>query len=119
MVDLMSLDPSWPSSPELAAKAAETTPRPVSEPMRRRFIGSLAGCAAKLVKCDFDAVDQNGCGERLGQEANGSGLQRPVPDALIGEGGDKNKRHVVTPNAQMRQKIQTAHAGHLHICNDT
>jgi hypothetical protein len=53
----------------------------------------------------FDALDQDGSSERLGQEADGSGLQRSGADALIGESRDKDKRRVVTPNAHMRQKV--------------
>jgi len=66
-----------------------------------------------------EAVDQSGTGEGLGQEANGSGLQRSGADALIGEGRDKDERRLVTPGAHMHQKVQAAHGGHLHIRNDT
>jgi hypothetical protein len=79
---------------------------------------SLAAVAMPI-QSGFDAVDQDGPSEGLGQEANGSGLQRSGADALIGEGRDKNKRRVVTPNAHVCQKVQTAHSGHLHIRNDT
>jgi hypothetical protein len=82
------------------------------------FIASLTG-AAMSIQSVFDAVDQDGSREGLGQEANGSGLQRSGADALIGEGRDENKRRGVTPSSHMRQKVQTAHSGHLHIRNDT
>jgi hypothetical protein len=81
-------------------------------------IASLIG-AAISIQSAFDAVDQDGSSEGLGQEANGSGLQRSGADALIGEGRDENKRRVVTLGSHMRQKVQTAHNGHLHIRNDT
>jgi hypothetical protein len=71
------------------------------------FVVSLAGDAARSVQRGFDAVNQDGAGERLGQKANGSDLQRAGTDALIGKGRDKNKRHVVTPRAHMSQKVQT------------
>jgi hypothetical protein len=82
------------------------------------FNASLVG-AAMSIQSAFDAVDQDESGEGLGQEANGSGLQRAGADALIGEGRDENKRRLVTPGSHMRQKVQTAHGGHLHIRNDT
>ena len=85
----------------------------------RAFIASLAGTAAASIQRGFDAANQDGAGERFGQEANGSDLQRPGPDTLIGERRDKNERHIVAPSAHMRQQVQTAHAGHLHIRNDT
>jgi hypothetical protein len=81
-------------------------------------IASLTG-AAISTQSAFDAVDQDRSSEGLGQEANGSGLQRSGADALIGEGRDENKRRVVTPGSHMGQKVQTAHSGHLHIRNDT
>ncbi len=82
------------------------------------FNASLAG-VAMLIQSAFDAVDQDQSGEGLGQEANGSGLQCAGADALIGEGRDENKWRVITPGSHMREKVQTAHSGHLHIRNDT
>jgi hypothetical protein len=66
----------------------------------------------------FDAVDQGRSSERLGQEANGSRLQRAGADALFGKGSDKDKRRGVPLGAHMGQKVQAAHSGHLHIRND-
>jgi len=83
------------------------------------FIASLAGTAAMSVQRGFDAANQDGACEGFGQEANGSDLQRPGTDTLIGERRNKNKRHVVTPSTHLLQQVQTAHAGHLHIRNDT
>jgi hypothetical protein len=71
------------------------------------------------IQSGFDAVDQDRSSERLGQEANGSGFERSGADTLIGESGDKYKRRDVTPSTHMRQKVQAAHGGHLHIRNDT
>src|ERR1700693_2650596 len=97
----------------------ETTSRPLSETMRRLFIGSLADTAARPVQRGFDAVNQDGSSKRLGQKANGSDLQRAGTDALIGKGRDKNKRYAVSPGAHMSQEVQAAHTWHLHIRNDT
>jgi hypothetical protein len=83
------------------------------------FIASLASSAAMSIQGSFDTVDQDGPREGLGQKANGSGLQRSGADALIGEGRDKDKRRIVPLHAHMRQKVQAAHNGHLHIRNDT
>ena len=71
------------------------------------------------VQGGFNAADQERASEGLGQKTNGSCLQRSSTEALVGESGDENKRRVVTPNAHMRQKVQTAHSGHLDIRNDT
>jgi hypothetical protein len=87
-------------------------PRPV-------FTLSLAGAAALPTQGGFYAANQDGSGEGLGQETNGSSLQRSGTDALIGESRDENKRRVVTPGAHMRQQVQTAHNRHLDIRNDT
>jgi len=65
-------------------------------------IASLAGTAAASIHCGFDAANQDRPGEGFGQEANSSGPQRPGTDALVGEGRNKNKRHVVTPRTHMR-----------------
>ena len=71
------------------------------------------------IQGSFDAIDQGGSSEGLGQEANGSGLQRAGADALFGEGRDKDKRRIAPLGAHMDQKVQAAHNGHLHIRNDT
>src|SRR5246127_86160 len=52
---------------------------------------SLIDPAARSVQRVFDAVDQDRPGERFGQEANGSSLQRPGADAVVGEGRDEDK----------------------------
>jgi len=83
------------------------------------FITSLAGSAAVSIHCGFDAADQDRSGEGFGQEANSSGSQRPGTDALLGEGCNEDERHGVTPRTHMRQQVQTAHAGHLDIGDDT
>ena len=102
---------------ELAAMADERTPtRGIRD---NAPIASLAGAASVSFQRGFDAANQDGPGEGFGQEANGSGPQRSGTDVLIGEGRNKDKRHVVAPRAHMRQQVQTAHAGHLHIRNDT
>src|ERR1700722_9503865 len=67
----------------------------------------------------FDAVDQDGSSERLGQEADSSSLQRPSADACIGESRNEDERRFVTHGAHPRQKLQAAHTRHLHIGNDT
>ena len=77
----------------------------------------MAG-AARSIQRVFDAVDQDGSSEGLGQEANGSGLQRAGADAVVGEGRDEDKRRVVSQRAHMHQQVQPAHHGHLHIRND-
>jgi hypothetical protein len=69
--------------------------------------------------CGLDTSDQVGCSKGLGEETNGSGPQRAVADAVLREGRDKNKRRLVTLGPHMRKKFQPAHAGHLHISNDT
>jgi hypothetical protein len=79
----------------------------------------VPGSAAISIQGGFDAIDQDGSGEGLGQEAIGSGLQRSGADAFIGEGRDKNKWRGVTLGAHMGQKVQAAHNRHLHIRNDT
>jgi hypothetical protein len=81
--------------------------------------GSLARSAAMFINGSFDAVDYDVSSEGLGQESNGSGLQRSGADAVIGEGRDKNKRRGVALGAHIGQKVQAAHSGHLHIRNDT
>jgi hypothetical protein len=58
-----------------------------------------------LIQSGFDAIDQDGTSEGLGQETNGSGLQRSGADALVGEGRDKNERRFVSLSAYMRQKV--------------
>lgn len=79
----------------------------------------LAGSAGMSINGSFDAVDQGGSGEGLGQEANGSGLQGAGADAVFGKSRDKDKRRDVPLGAHMAQKIQAAHGGHLHIRDDT
>jgi Cytochrome bd terminal oxidase subunit I len=86
---------------------------------RRRSPSHVLGSAAMSIQGCLEAGDQGGSSEGLAQKANGSGLQRSGADALIGEGRDENKRRLVTPGSHMRQKVQTAHGGHLHIRNDT
>src|ERR1700722_2567398 len=44
----------------------------------------------------FDAVDQDGASERLGQEADSSSLQRPRPAACIRESRKADERRFVT-----------------------
>jgi len=83
------------------------------------FFASVTGSAAVSIQRGFDAANQDRPGEGLGQKANSPGPQCPGTDALIGEGGNKDKRHLVTSRTHMRQQVQTAHAGHLYICNDT
>src|SRR5882672_8952556 len=70
------------------------------------------------IQGSFDAVDQDGPREGLGQEANGAGLQRPGADTFVGESRDKDKRRIAPLGAHMHQKVQAAHNGHLHIRND-
>jgi hypothetical protein len=79
---------------------------------------SLAASAAPAIQGGFDAIDQDTAGEGLLEEANGSGLQGSGPDALVGEGRDKNEWGVIAATAYIRQKLQTAHRGHLHIRYD-
>ena len=69
------------------------------------FVALLAG-AAVSIQSGFYAVDQDGPRKGLGQESNGSGLQRSGADALVGKGRDENKRRIVTQSS-------------LHIRNDT
>jgi len=66
------------------------------------FFASVTGSAAAPIQRGFDAANQDRPGEGLGQEANSPGPQRPGTDALIGEGGDKDKRHLVTSRTHMR-----------------
>ena len=75
--------------------------------------------AMMSVHGSIDAADQLRSSERLCQEANGSCLQRAGAEALFGKGRDKDKRRGVPLGAQMGQKVQAAHRGHLHICNHT
>ena len=63
---------------------------------------SRVGSPAMSLQGGAEAFDQGGGGERLGQEANCSGLQRSGADALIGEGRDENERHAITLGAHMR-----------------
>jgi hypothetical protein len=105
----------------LAAAALDTMvvkTIPMSQTMPP-FIGSLARITAVSIQRGFDAANQDRASERFGQEANRSDLQRPVTNSLIGKRRNKNERHVVALSAQMLQKVQTAHAWHLHIRNDT
>jgi len=71
-----------------------------------------------LIQGSLKALDQARSGEGLGQEANGSRLQRAGADALLGEGCNKDKRRGVPLGTHMGQKVQAAHSGHLHIRND-
>jgi hypothetical protein len=99
--------------------AVEKTRLPGVRDNAPTFIASLAGTAAASIQRGFDAANQDGSSEGFGQEASGSDPQRAGADALIGESCNKDKGHVVTLRAHMRQQVQTAHAGHLHIRNDT
>src|ERR1700730_9280609 len=75
----------------------------------------LAGSAMISITGSCDGVEQWGPRERLGQEANGSGLQRAGADALLGKGRDKDKRRGVPLGAHMGQEVATAHGVHLKI----
>src|SRR6201999_1115140 len=66
----------------------------------------LTGSAVMLIQGNFETFDQSGSSERLGQEANGSRLQRTGADALFGKGRDKNKRNDVPLGAHIGQKVQ-------------
>ena len=66
------------------------------------YIVSLACPAAMSLQGSDKAIDQSGSGEGLGQEANGSSLQRSGSDALIREGRDENERRPATLDAHMR-----------------
>lgn len=79
----------------------------------------LTASAIMSIHGSIDAADQLMPSERLCQKANGSCLQRPGAEALFGKSRDKDKRRGVPLGAQMGQKVQAAHRGHLHICNDT
>jgi hypothetical protein len=83
------------------------------------IFASRAGSAAMSIQCGFDTVNQDGSSERLGQQANGSGLQRSRADAVVGECCDENKGNSVALGTHMGQKVQTADTGHLYIRNDT
>jgi len=72
-----------------------------------------------LTSSCLDAVNQGRSSEGLRQKADCSSLERSRPDAVIGEGRDKNKRDGVTLGAHMGQQVQAAHTGHLHIRDDT
>ena len=69
-------------------------------------------------KDGFDAVNQGRTRKRLFKQTDGSRLQGPGSDALIRERRDKNERRVIAASANLRQKVQAAYAGHLHIRND-
>jgi hypothetical protein len=63
---------------------------------------SRVGSTAMSLQGGAEAFDQGGCGEWLGQEANCSGLQRSVADAVIRKGRDENERHTITLGAHRR-----------------
>jgi len=79
----------------------------------------LTDAALMWLQRSFEAADQGGSSERLGQEANGARLQRAGSDALFRKGRDKDKRRGIPMGPHMGQKVQAAHSGHLHIGNDT
>ena len=58
-----------------------------------------------LTSSCLDAVNQGRSSEGLRQKADCSSLERSRPDAVIGEGRDKNKRDGVTLGAHMGQKV--------------
>ncbi len=57
--------------------------------------------------------------EGLGQVANRPGLKRLRTNPLVGEGREENERHAVPLGKQVGLQLDTAHAGHLDICNHT
>jgi len=57
--------------------------------------------------------------KRLGQIAGRSGRERLRAGLLIGECGEKDKRNSVTLRTQMILQLDTAHAWHLDVSNDT
>src|SRR5258706_6074088 len=63
---------------------------------------SRVGSTAMSLQGGAEAFDEGGCGEWLGQEANCSGLQRSVADAVIRKGRDENERHTITLGAHRR-----------------
>jgi hypothetical protein len=101
----------WPS--------AERRKPATSAMLRPDVQGSCARSAAIPFQRGFDAVDQDGSSERLGQKTNGSGFQRAGADAIIGKRRDKNKRRFVAHGADIYQEVQAAHGRHLHVRNHT
>jgi hypothetical protein len=80
---------------------------------------ALTGSASTLIEGSFEASNQAGSGERLGEEANGSRLQRAGADALFREGRNEYERRCVPLVTHMGEKVQATHGGHLHIRDDT
>src|SRR5579871_2567713 len=74
---------------------------------------------ASYFQCDTEAADQAGHGKWFGEEAGGSGPHCPVSDAFVGKGGDENERGGVTSPSHIGEQVQTAHARHLYVGDDT
>ena len=97
-----------PASRQVNTGAIERSPA-VADPTRFSLLAIQDG---------FDAVNQGRTRKRLFKQTDGSRLQGPGSDALIRERRDKNERRVIAASANLRQKVQAAYAGHLHIRND-
>ena len=79
----------------------------------------FAGLVAMPLQDCIEMPDQCCSVERLGQEADRSGIQRPPPPVLIGESRDENDRKATTLGQQVTLQLDTAHPGHLNVRNNT
>jgi hypothetical protein len=83
---------------------------------RRRRTSPL-GAAAIRFQGGLKTLDKTFSFEGLGQVANRAGSERLRTNLLIGEGREKNERHLGPLAAQASLQLDAAHAGHLDVSN--
>src|SRR5690349_17832770 len=93
-----------------------------ARPPLRRGSGSASALAAAVqslvIESLADAGEERFILERLGEIATDAGGECALPSPLVRIGRGQNGRNGVSGRSEMFAEIETAHARHVHVCDN-